>query len=177
MSRRISRRSYSGIRRGPKYSNETSLQTVPSSKTIGDWDNQINMCMIPPSQNQGMRKAKNFTLTLTKTDSDGALTTPIAWALVYCPNSVTPSNINIANWTATNSSPVSFYEPNQNVIMSGVLPANSNASAVFRTRLARNLNSSDTIFLVLTNVLTDAQHTANPCNFSVSASLNYAICY
>lgn len=176
MSRRYRSRS-TYARRGPKYSNETSLMTVGPDQTLGDYKNQINICMIPPSQSQGMRKAKNFTLNLTKTDGASAWNTPIAWALVYCPNSVKPSPINLSTWTDERNAPTSFYEPNQNVIMSGVLPANTNASAIFRTRLARNLNSQDTIFLVLTAVLNDDQQSATQSNFSISAALNYAICY
>ena len=64
-----------------------------------------------------------------------------------------------------------YNEPNQNVIMQGLLPLTSNSRQEFRTRLARNLNSGDTIFLCLRPVI-DITNIPD-----LTAQLNFAICY
>ena len=175
MSRRMYRRS--GYKRGPKYSSETSTMNTTFDRTLAQWSQGCNICMIPPTQMQGMRKAKNFTLSFSKTLGDQPVfDTAIAFALVYAPNSLEPSQLNIGTWTQQTDNPQSFYEPNQNVIMSGIIPANTNGRLEFKTRLARNLNSNDSIFLVM-KTCTTGQNQQSPCNFSVCVSLNYAICY
>ena len=68
---------------------------------------------------------------------------------------------------------VSLYEPNQNVIMSGYITPNYNAMQTFRTRLARNLNSGDTIQMIIAPAAaTDAVQQQ-----LIGISLNYAITY
>ncbi len=179
-----SRRSYGRPVKTVKYSNETSqLRSVFLTDT-GSVANPMNQAVvaIPPADIQGLRKAKNFTLRLQyqiRGSFNQPNVAPIYWALVYVPEGQTAQNINIAGSQSVGQdpmAPVSFYEPNQNVIMSGVItpdqPVQTN-----RTRLARNLNSGDTIQLVyhwFTNG-NGASGTTDVVERQVVANLNYAI--
>ena len=85
---------------------------------------------------QGVRKAKNFSLSFL---SDEEL--PVLWALVYLPEGYDAKNVN------TSGSNVSIYEPNQHVIMSGVYIKGQQSK--WFTKLGRNLNSGDAIVLMV----------------------------
>lgn len=154
-----------------KYSNETfnAGNDVPMYITPAQGAvviPQLSMALIAPIQAQGMRKVKNFTLTILTSSS-----VPIIWALVYLPDGQNLSNLNIG--AAPNA--VSLYEPNQNIIISGLVKGDS-AQQTFRTRLARNLNSGDSIGLVFKQVIPYSVGTP-PGTYSFYASLNYAIAY
>lgn len=141
------------------YSNETTLVQIPVTITQGQATVQQNTLVIPGSNQQGKRKAKNFTLRM-KTDSD----IPLFWALLYVPEGLNPSMITL-------SASGSMYEPAQNVIMSGIISKNS-AQDTFRSRLARNLNSGDRIILSIRPALNDVNF-----NGSVQGICNYVISY
>lgn len=161
-----------------KYSNETynfidSLPvTKPSSKTIA-WSTVISAI-----DQQGVRKCKNFELTLTGgplysgTPNTPVETVPLFWALVYVPQGTQPSDINVGSTEA----PASLYEPNQNVIMSGVWPGDLTAPYVKRTRLARNLNSGDSLAFVIAVPPFKADDTVTYSK-NIAMTLNYAISF
>ena len=127
----------------------------------------------------GTRKVKNFTLRLCarETAYDDAQAQQqivdrarVAFALVYVPEGTNPSNIQFG----AGNQPASLYEPNQNVIMSGIIDSNQTYS--FKTRLARNLNAGDTVALVLgdlTYLLANGDSTTTP----VTVTCNYAISF
>lgn len=165
--RRSSRRSVVRSVKPVKYSNETYCQSVPSTIPVSIWNNTVTINLVPSSATAGMRKAKNFTLSMQYTP----FTAPVAFALVYVPEGLDPQELNRAAWSDEQTSPVSLYEPNQNVIMQGLLPVECNGRMEFKTRLARNLNSGDSIFLLLRGI---ADITTSP---SFSCQLNFAICY
>ena len=160
-----------------KYSNETynfsdDLNIAhPSGKTIA------SNAIISAIDQQGVRKCKNFELTLTgspyvpSTGNDSPKV-PIFWALVYVPQGTNPSEINIGSYDA----PASLYEPNQNVIMAGIWPGDLTAPYVKRTRLARNLNSGDSIAFVVA-VPPFAQNDNVTYSRSIAVTLNYAISF
>ena len=150
-----------------KYSNETYCQNVPNTIAVADWNDTLMLNLVPAAPVAGMRKAKNFTLSMQYS----GFQCPIAFALVYVPEGQAPQQINRAAWSESSTAPTSLYEPNQNVIMQGLLPVTSNSRQEFRTRLARNLNSGDTIFLCL-RPIQDINATAQ-----FTAQLNFAICY
>lgn len=147
-------------RRRPRY-HSRRLKTVKWSveNYISRFDidgNQLfTQPIITPINTLGVRKIKNFTFSASVTEV-------VAFALVFVPE-------------GTNSSPlalgvnqiVSAYEPNQNVIMKGILIPSQPQN--FFSRLARNLNSGDTIVLLLDNA------TNNDTN--VFVSLSYAISF
>ena len=152
-----------------KYSNETT--NASGDFTIADGNQQLALPLIAPSNVQGTRKCKNFELSLcggnwTNTDADGI---PISWALVYVPEGTQPGDIR----QGALGTPASLYEPAQNVIMSGIWPGNLTSNYKVKTRLARNLNSGDSIFLVFRTSINQPDGAQK----SVVVNLNYAIAY
>lgn len=151
-----------------KYSNETT--GFSGVWTITDGVQVNNSVLIAPTSIQGTRKCKNFELSLCGSPwSEAPTDVPIIWALVYVPQGTTPSQIQVPD--PGNAS--SIYEPNQNVIMSGIWPGNLTSNYKVKTRLARNLNSGDSIYLLFRT----AFDVADTVNKSIVATLNYAIAY
>ena len=144
-----------------KYSNETSNITSSFKLTAGT---QINAPLISSSSIQGIRKAKNFSLKILY-----AGTAPLMFVLVYVPQKQGVGSIT----RGTPEAPASLYEPNQNVIMSGYIVPNNSQAQTFRTRLARNLNSGDSIQIALAC----ASATDTVDNAMIGISLNYAITF
>lgn len=162
MPRRLRRRSVSyGSRpyKTVKYSNETVNFTSQISLDSGS---NLSASLISSTNVQGMRKAKNFTLKMIY---NGPY--PLLWVLVYVPEGTSVSALSIGQPGQV----ASTYEPSQNVIMSGYLTPNGAQSQVFRTRLARNLNSGDSIQIVFCNPYEEI------ANAPIGISLNYAITY
>ena len=144
-----------------KYSNETSNITSSFKLTAGS---QINAPLISSSSIQGIRKAKNFSLKILYAGSE-----PLIFVLVYVPQGQDVKAITRGTYTA----PASLYEPNQNVIMSGYIVPNNSQAQTFRTRLARNLNSGDSIQIAI--CCAGASDTVTDANIGIS--LNYAITF
>lgn len=168
-SRGYSRR-YSRRIKTVKYSNETT--NASGEFEITDGNQQVEMPLIAPSNVQGTRKCKNFELSLCGgpwQDAEGAELTPISWALVYVPEGTQAGAIR----QGALGTPASLYEPSQNVIMSGIWPANLTSNYKVKTRLARNLNSGDSIYLILHT----AAELADGASKNICVNLNYAIAY
>lgn len=134
--------------------------------------NTLYWYMVPRTDIQGIRKVKNFSLEFCMR-SDEQLT--FGWALVYWPG----------YWTQTGGQPLyppvlatpeaapsSLYEPNQHVIMQGIF--NTTDAKQFRrfSGLARNLNSEDTVVLMI-RVYAHNQDTGS----SAAVTCRYAIAY
>lgn len=178
MPRYYRRRYFRGYSKRLRYSNETMTQTGTFSTGSNPSSNITasgNYGVFPPLQivsqavTQGIRKVKNFTLSIAPMifNSDGdALTIPIRYALVYVPEGTNPSALQIG--AGVNS----LYEPNQNVIMQGSF-LSSNPYRTY-TRLARNLNSGDSIYLLMV-ANSNGSWGTNSATFGVN--LNYAIAY
>ncbi len=162
-----------------KYSNETYNFTgnyiAPDASVKQDWTETL----ISSIDQQGVRKCKNFELSLTggafqptggpEQDPRTAIQAPIFFALVYVPQGTEPSKINIGQ----PDSAASLYEPNQNVIMAGVWPGDLTAPFIKKTRLARNLNSGDRIVLCTScPSFGEGQYTK-----TLAVTLNYAISF
>lgn len=159
-------RSYSFRSSRTKYSNETMNSTNALTFT-GSGSTNINPIKLVPSiSQQGVRKTKNYTLSLY-CSAIGEKSVPLQFVLVYVPEGTTPSALTIGTDTATSS----LYEPNQNVILQGSILAGGSIVQRFSTRLARNLNSGDSIQLII----------QNPNGISGQATLqtqlNYSIAY
>ena len=162
-----------GSRRKPykvvKYSNETqnfqeTFVPIPPSQEQPNPPRgpyRKACVIIEPLNAQGMRKVKNITLQIICT-----LNHPLIWALVYVPQGTNPNQLQFGS----PDEPLSLYEPNQNVIMSGVT-INGSPRQTWRTRLARNLNSGDGITLIF-----DSEIDVND-TFAISCTCNYAITY
>lgn len=147
-----------------KYSNETYSINYPVAVSAAGTSK--NVVMIASIDNQGMRKAKNFSLKIYTPNietADAVGEGGIVWALVFVPQGTNVQNLSLGDTTAA-----SLYEPNQNVIMSGIVSSNQITNA--KTRLARNMNAGDAIYLVF-------QSYNNAAGYSIGAVLNYAIAY
>lgn len=167
MPRRYRRYRSVYVRPSQRYSVET--QNINISGQIVD--DESTHTMIGQIESQGLRKAKNFTLNLSTTPfkkEDGTLYSgPIAFALVYVPQGTTPSHLTIGTANAA-----SLYEPNQNVILSGVYTAGESSLKTVSS-LARNLNSGDSIKLILKYI---NQKMPYP-SLDIFAQLSYAITF
>ena len=144
-----------------KYSNETYNITNTISIASGGF---IYTPLVSASDVQGVRKAKNFTLKVFYAGN-----TPLMFVLAYVPEDQKPQAINRGSSTGA----VSLYEPNQNVIMSGYIVPNNNQAQTFRTRLARNLNSGDSVQIAIAC----ASATDSVTSADIGISLNYAITF
>lgn len=156
--------------RKQKYSNETyssngywSLSDLNGNGNIRD---SFWVEIVKPSANGGVRKCKNFTFTAgVHVVNDGVeLHIPYQYLLVYVPEGQDASSYQTGAG--------SLYEPNQNVIMAGSGTSGSPLKGF--TRLARNLNSGDTIQLILLFTVGDLPATTL---ISAATQLNYNIAY
>lgn len=154
-----------------KYSNETT--NASGDFTIANTIQNIAMPLISPSNVQGTRKCKNFELSLSGSPwaggEDVLTDIPLIWALVYVPEGTEPNGIRLGAL----GNPASCYEPSQNVIMSGIWPGNLTSNYKVKTRLARNLNSGDSIYLVLRTAVNEPDGATK----TLVVNLNYAIAY
>lgn len=120
-----------------KYSNETYGFSIVRKPEDGEQTRFASATLVTKSEVGGMRKAKNFTIKLYTNSS-----LPVLFALIYVPAGTTPGQFNVPGAMAS----ASVYEPNQNVILSGIVQNNN--PVTLRTRLARNINSGDSIVVI-----------------------------
>lgn len=181
MSSRSSRKSTkTKVYKPVKYSSETyCAEMVLHNPGTTQGANAYLKAPVVPMVNGvlGTRKIKNITIkflveecTYHHTAGDADVRGMITWALVYVPEGTTPADFTWGN----NNNLASLYEPNQNIIMSGF--ADSKQPVVAKTRLARNLNSGDTIALIIMDnnyciVVGETNDT------SLAVQINYAICF
>lgn len=148
--RRSSRRNYIP-RPLKKYSVENTSLFRSNSFSAPFTNQTFAYDIIPALNTYGVRKVKNISLQLTLSP----IPCPVLWAVIFLPEGLgTPDDQK--NLYAKLNSPdnymASIYEPNQNVIMAGILPASpatTSTPTVIRrlSRLARNLNSGDRVQL------------------------------
>ena len=182
---RKSRRTYS-IVKPVRYSAENYGSILALETTAPNGHAYFNIDLIPVVVNNlGTRKVKNFTLrlwtsdTLDQTpipdtdpqewDTVGHLTPCLYWFLVYVPEGTTPYTPQVG----IGETALSLYEPNQNVIMSGII--DDSQVYTFKSRLGRNLQSGDTIALVVFDSRTNVSghRLITDCRFSVSYAISF----
>lgn len=161
-----------------KYENCTNTLTVTgyTIKTNGGQNDGVvavnYFAIVPSSQFQGIRKCKNFTLTITHgyeiEQQDLYRNKDFVWAMIYVPESQDPGTFSPGSG--------SLYEPNQNVIMSGSFNMTDLTQHRYRTRLARNLNSGDYIALIMAAPYENNAVVNDPL-YNFRFILNYAMCY
>jgi len=155
-------------RRGPqdKYSVEQTIINTPNS---ANWEllpavgnlaatRQVNYSILPPTDLQGMRKVKHFTLTFTSTVE----VQPYYYALVFVPAGYEPQRVNLPN----EGFAIDAYDANQFVISQGVLDFSGGPLRI-RSPLSRNINSGDSIYLILA--------TYDGVESAILASIKYAV--
>lgn len=119
---------------------------------------QQDLIVVPSTDLEGMRKVKH--VVISGSGASGAeTTTGIYWALVYVPSGYAANTL-----TRTGGS---LYEPNQNVMCAGVWDMNAGPLRV-SAPTSRNLNSGDSIHLVIASTNTTA-------TVDVSFYVQYAI--
>lgn len=147
-----------------KYSNETFVFTQGFQYAQ---NSQVLVVVSSATPVLGTRKAKNFTVNFL-TDS----TIPILFALIYVPEGTQP---NLITWgsdiTGGAVQANAMYNPNQNVILSGISAGFNQGTVRLKTRLARNLNSGDYLLLAIRPM---AEFTGTVL---FVGSVNYAISY
>ena len=118
-----------------KYSVEqTSILLQIPNETINDLYQQ-GTTVVPATQDQGMRKVKHLTISLTNATDANIL----YWALVFVPEGYTANPISPAG---------KMYEPNQFVMNCGIIDTNAGPIRI-SSRVSRNLNSGDSIALIV----------------------------
>lgn len=108
--------------------------TTPSTQQNGFYQNQTPI--VPPSTTEGVRKVGKFTLSL---ETGGGV---LYWALVYIPEGATT--------TALFPSSTELFVPSSYVLSSGVASSNTGVTRI-SSRLWKNLNAGDQIFLLTAN--------------------------
>lgn len=155
-----------GVKR--EYENQTmSLLYNQNLTTTG-----TAITIVPPTANtlQGKRVAKYFDINFTTDTPPSDTNEPYSFGflLVYVPEGTTASSVNRA--TGTNNA-TTIYEPNQNVIGSGIV--NPGGQSRFKVRLGRKLNSGDSIAVILYSPT--ALREADIVNIFIT--VNYAIAF
>jgi len=120
---------------GDKYSVENHAFVITTNAS-GD-GGQI---VVPSTTLQGMRKVKHLTLSMAA--PAGTANLDVFWALVYVPQGTGVGTLNISGGD--------MYEPNQYVMSTGIFDFNGGPLRV-HCPLARNLNSGDSIALIIKN--------------------------
>ena len=112
--------------------------------------------IVPETTVQGMRKVKHLEISMQGPEetADG-----MWWAIVYVPAGTTPAGLNLTTGGE-------LYSPSQFVMNCGVCDFSAGPT-VLRSRLSRNLNAGDAIYLLL--------RPAASTQVAFSAVVSYAI--
>jgi hypothetical protein len=141
------------------------MACITVGNTAGSPGPNVTQEVVPKSGVYGMRKAKNFDITLECSPNNNKH--GVIWALIYIPEGVALTGAELKY--ATDGKFQSIYEPNQHLIASGI--ASPQVPIRVFSPLARNLNSGDAIYLVLRS-----PSSTDPVEYAVLAKINYAIC-
>lgn len=163
-----------------RYSSETTSLNAEGTIAAGTMSTfpsggspvQKGMVLVSPATIQGTRKVKNMTLSIASKGN----TVPLLCAIVYVPQGTDASSITPGPNGLTGAS---LYEPNQNVIMQFVMnPVESDNTGsnvqVFRTKLARNLDSGDKIVFIAAPAYANED---DSMTIKIVGTFNYAISY
>lgn len=111
-----------------------------------------NFIAVPSIAGQGNRKVRGISLKVTST-----LKIPLPIALIFVPSGTTPQEIGAGSSASfgadgqVTGKVSSLYEPNQNVLAVGQIPANSNETLTVFYSGTRNIGSGDSICAVYKN--------------------------
>ena len=162
------RRYYRRTGKKAKYSIEQTMINTPANSTWPQFaaslpslaaSRQIGFSVIPPTDVTGMRKVKHFTLSFNGSSD----LFPCAYALVYVPEGYEPQRLNLPEQNYA----FPLYDANQFIISSGVLDFSGGPLRI-RSPLSRNLNSGDSIYLLLATY-------EGVEDFTIIANISYAI--
>ena len=128
------RRSY-GSR--DKYSVEQNTFRI----TLDNNTAQNSIVVVPSTTIEGMRKVKHITISVS---NSGSTVNTLYWAIVYVPAGYTCNNLRLPDINSGGA----LYEPNQFVMNAGCFDLDAGPSRL-TSPVARNLNSGDSIYLVV----------------------------
>ena len=120
-----------------------SVENTAFTATINA-ETTTSVPVVPPTAVRGMRKVKHVTISMS---TPGNTNGGVFWALVYVPEGYTPQAFGVP--TLENPS-ADLYSANQFVMSSGVMDLDAGPQRI-SSRLSRNLNSGDSIVLLLRN--------------------------
>lgn len=132
-----------------RWAKETTLVASTVNLAPNTTGNFIAVASVP---GQGNRKVRGVSLKITST-----LKIPMPIALVFVPSGTTPQQIgsgtvaSFAEGGQISGTWSSLYEPNQNVLTVGQIPANSTETLSLFYSGTRNLGSGDSIVAVYKN--------------------------
>ena len=110
---------------------------------------QWSIPILSPVDFEGMRKVKHITVSFS--NNNQLDTVPFFYAIVYVPQGYDPQPILLPVLGGGST----MYQSNQFVMSSGVLDFNGGPLRV-RSPLSRNLNSGDSIYLILATINVDS---------------------
>ena len=156
-----------------KYSVEQSLIKTPvltawpivPATDITDEFREYAIQVLPPMSDQGMRKIKHLTITLSNQNEGDAAQAPLVYALVYVPEGYEAQHIRYPK----HGYAVNMYDANQFVMSTGVVDFTGGPCRI-KTPLSRNLNSGDSIYLILGTIIREGAT-------SYTAQVTYAVTY
>ena len=161
--------------------NKWSIEQRPGFIAGNGWatasDTYLNRQALIPivqsTQQEGVRKAKNISISLSVPTYQPTITGtypltafPFYWALIYLPEGQTPNELNSTN---------QLYTPSQFVISSGIVNSEQGKMRI-SSRLARNLNQGDSIYLLIGTNENFIQN-ASDVKYRFNYLVRYAICY
>ena len=158
-----------------KYSFEqTSVQLAVPGYTADNpnvLEGQVSVPIVPPVTINGMRKVKNITISFG--NAPAAATEQYAsqfyYAIVYVPQGYSPQVLRVPD-TVSDEAATVMYEANQFVMSTGLVELGAGPQRIF-TRMSRNLNSGDSVYVIFKQV------TAAQNGYALSALITYAISY
>ena len=103
---------------------------------------QASVTIVPDTGVGGMRKVKHLSVSVAAQEVAGGIAHTAYWVLAYVPQGTSTGNINITG--------ANMYEPNQFVMNCGVVDFSA-GPVRFTSPVSRNLNSGDSIVLVMLN--------------------------
>lgn len=168
---------YTKYRRYYRKKNKWSIEQRPGYISPGGWatttdaflNRQALIPIVQSTTQEGVRKAKNLSISIATPATDNpnnALNNQYYWALIYNPEGTTPNEL---------ASTGQLYQPSQYVISSGIVTAEQGKIRI-SSRLARNLNQGDSIYLLIgtnSNYLSTSDEVSTRFYYLV----RYAICY
>lgn len=126
------------------------------SEGTGAWN------VVPAVASQGMRKVKHLTISIANRNEDANSAASLFYALVYVPEGYAPQSLPVP----VVNTPTAMYAANQFVMATGVIDFSAGPIRI-RSPLSRNLNSGDSISLIMSN--------PGPSTTTVNYVVRYAI--
>lgn len=135
------------------------------------------LTVVPPGTYAGVRKVKNFVISVGAAAPEASCTVLFRWLLVYLPQRTSTSNetMNTNSAESAAADMVQIYEPNQHIIASGTGVGDQGIRV--RTSLARNLMNGDQIILMINYNPVTYEPSSSSLNVNFIINVQYALCY